>query len=150
MRKLLLATAAIGLLAAIPAAAQPMRGLPCIRQTDIRNFHSDDNKTLILENGRHQRVMARLMGICPGLNYAFNIRIKTFGGSELSCISRGDQVLVNDAGFRGKCVITQLTAYDGPMSDRNRHDRYHDRDNDRHDNDRDNDRDNGHHHNNSY
>ncbi|MBV9540187.1 MAG: hypothetical protein JO167_02880 [Alphaproteobacteria bacterium] len=107
----------------------------------------DDNH-LILENGRHQRVMAKLVGVCPGLNFALGIRIKSVGGiSGLSCIERGDEVLVNDAGFHGRCTITEMTAYDGPIGDRGYDRRHHHDDRDYNDDD---DRDNGRHHHNGY
>jgi hypothetical protein len=110
MRKILLALAGVAILAATPAAADP-----CIRQNDIWNWSSINDKTLILENSRHQKIVAKLIGTCSDLAFRQTIAIKSFAGFGLSCIERGDTVITRSAGFRGSCSIASIEPFYGPM-----------------------------------
>ena len=110
MRRFLTALAGVAILAATPAAATT-----CIRHNDIYNWSSINDKTLILENFRHQKLLAKLIGTCSELNFRERIAIKSFGGFPLSCVERGDTVITRSPGFTGRCSIVSLEPYDGPM-----------------------------------
>lgn len=109
MRKFLLALAGAAILATSPAEADT-----CIRHTDIWNWSSINDKTIILENSRHQKWIAKLIGTCSGLNFHQTIAIKSPGGFRLSCVERGDTVITRDIGFRGRCSIVSIEPYTPP------------------------------------
>ena len=112
MRKILLALAGAAILAATPAAADP-----CLRQSDIWNWKSINDKTLILENSRHQKWLAKLIGTCSEFNFRQTIEVKSFGGTRLSCVEKGDSVITRSAGFHGSCSIESLEPYTAPAKD---------------------------------
>jgi hypothetical protein len=112
MRRLILALAGVAMLAATPATAAP-----CLRQYDIWNWKSINDKTLILENSRHQKWIAKLMGTCSEFNFRETIAVKSFGGTRLSCVERGDTVFTRNAGFPGRCSITSIEPYTPPAKD---------------------------------
>jgi len=110
MRRFLLALAGLAILAATPVAAST-----CIRHNDIYNWSSINDKTLILENFRHQKLVAKLIGTCSEFKFRQRIAIKSFSGFPLSCVERGDTVITRSAGFTGRCSIVSLEPYTGPM-----------------------------------
>ncbi len=103
---------AVAMLAATPALAAPS---VCIRQDDIRNWSSPDDKHLVLENYRHQKALLTLIGTCSGFKFTETIAIRSPGATGLSCISRGDTVRTHDLGFRGTCAVVKIEPYTGPI-----------------------------------
>ena len=110
MRRFLSALAGLAILAATPAAAAT-----CIRQNDIWNLSSINDKTLILENSRHQKWSAKLIGTCSEFKFRERIAIKSFTGFPLSCVESGDTVITRSPGFTGRCSIVSIKPYFGPM-----------------------------------
>jgi hypothetical protein len=110
MRRYLSALTGLAILAATPAVATP-----CIRHNDIYNWSSVNDKTLILENFRHQKLVAKLIGTCSEFKFRERIAIKSFSGFPLSCVERGDTVITRSPGFTGRCSIVSLEPYNGPM-----------------------------------
>jgi hypothetical protein len=112
---------AVVLLIAVPAAAQPRdarRPAPCLRQIDMYSFDAvPGNRSLIVEDRRHQRYRVNLQGICNGLQFKLGLRFKTFGTSNLTCLSRGDQVLQRDPLGPSRCIIRDIQ-YQTPDMDR--------------------------------
>ena len=101
-----------------PAAAQPQQGRVCLRQIDMYSFDAvPGNRSLIVEDRRHQRYRLNFQGICNGLQFKLGLRFKTFGTSNLTCLSRGDQVLQRDPIGPGRCVIRDIQ-YQTPDMDR--------------------------------
>src|SRR4051812_11189702 len=120
MRKLILAMSAATMLAA-PALADMPKGDTCIRHFDLYNWSSPDDKTLILENNRHKKVLAHLIGPCIGLRFEQTIAIRSPGASQLSCIERGDFVSTRSfgSGIRSTCAIGSLEPYSGEVKRHN-------------------------------
>ncbi len=112
MRKIVLLAATAALLASTPAFA---RESICIRQDDIRNWSSPDDKHLVLENYHHQKALLTLIGTCSGFKFTETIAIRSPGGTDLSCIERGDTVRTHDLGFRGSCAVVNIEPYNGPV-----------------------------------
>lgn len=134
MRKLLLIAAAVSVLATPALAA---RNNTCIRQDDIRNWTAINDKQVILENYRHQKVLLKLIGTCQNLRWREAIEIRSPGASRLSCVSRGDTIITRGFGGgggvgAGRCAIVGIEPYNGPMNPRraNASDRHGDHDND--------------------
>ncbi|MEI9994066.1 MAG: DUF6491 family protein [Rhizomicrobium sp.] len=122
MRKLLLIVAATATLAGTPAlAARP--GI-CIRHDDIRNWTALDDKRVVLENYHHQKALLTLIGTCSDLRFHEALEIRSPGAMGLSCIETGDTIVTRGFGTRGRCAITSVTPYAGPVTDK-----HHDADN---------------------
>ncbi|HUO90728.1 MAG TPA: DUF6491 family protein [Rhizomicrobium sp.] len=113
MRKLLLAFCGLALLAATPGLAKDSP--TCIRRNDIRSWGSPARRTLILENYAHQKVLLRMNGTCSGFGPYDSFQITGTLRAAASCIAVGDTVLTHWAGEPGRCQITAIEAYDGPV-----------------------------------
>jgi len=90
MKKLLLAILMPAMFA--PAYATE----PCLRMGEIYNWKVVNDRTLIVENLRHNKFKLGLAGVCSGLRFHQALAFKAFGGTQLSCLSRGDSVLAHD------------------------------------------------------
>jgi len=134
MRKLLLITAALAALAS-PAAAAPTigGGTSCVRHNDIYNWTALNDKQLVVENYRHQKVLLNLIGTCYGFKFREAIAIRNRGASDLDCISPGDTVFVRDTGLGGRCAVTSVAPYNGTTNTRYSHDHNNDDHGDHHD-----------------
>jgi hypothetical protein len=89
-----------------PALAAP--GV-CLRQIDMYSFDAvPGNRSLVVEDRSHQRYRMNFAGVCSGLQFKMGLRFKSFGTSNLSCLSRGDQVLQHDPVVRTPCIIKDI------------------------------------------
>lgn len=122
MRKLLLITVALAAIA-VPAAAAPTigGGTTCVRHDDIYSWDALNDKQLIVENIRHQKVLLGLIGSCSGFKFRETIVIRSRGASGLDCIARGDDVFVRDNGTGARCSVVSVAPYDGSMNNRYSH-----------------------------
>ncbi|HTP76845.1 MAG TPA: DUF6491 family protein [Rhizomicrobium sp.] len=109
MRKLIFALAGLAVVAATPAWADS-----CIRHDDLYNWSSIDDKTLILENFRHEKWVAKLIGTCSNFKFHERIEIRSPGALAISCIEKGDSVITRDNGIRGRCAIMSIERYVPP------------------------------------
>jgi hypothetical protein len=121
MRKLLLITAALAAMAS-PAAAATGGGTTCVRHNDIYNWSALNDKQLVVENYRHQKVLLKLIGTCYGFKFRETIAFRNRGGSELDCIGAGDDVFVRDMGTGGRCAVVSVSPYTGPAGGKPQHD----------------------------
>jgi len=107
-----LATAAILIaLATTPATSSPA----CLELGLVWNYKALNDRTLVVEDDAHRRFKLTLMGYCPNLPYKQRLGFKVFGGTELSCISKGDEVISRDLGFPYRCPITDIVPYTPAM-----------------------------------
>lgn len=102
---------AVAALAATPVLAAPS----CLQLGQIYSWNAPDNKTLIVEDNWHQKFRLSLMGYCQNLTFKERIGFKAFGGTQLSCLSKGDYVLVRDPGFPQRCPIMDIVPYTPQM-----------------------------------
>lgn len=102
---------AVAALAATPVLAAPS----CLQLGQIYSWNALDNKTLIVEDNWHQKFKLSLMGYCQNLTFKERIGFKAFGGTQLSCLSKGDDVLVRDPGFPQRCPIIDIVPYTPQM-----------------------------------
>ena len=108
--KLLLAATAM--LCAGPAFAQP----DCLQFGRIYSFNAPDNKTLIVEDDLHQKFKLSLFGTCIGLNFKENVGFKSRGAMQLTCMSAGDSVIVQQNGIGPQnCPIRTIVPYTAEM-----------------------------------
>jgi len=112
MKKHILFAAGISLLLAGPAFASPN----CLEISQIYNFNAPDNKTLVVEDNTHNKFKVSLMGYCQGLTFKEGIAFKSVGGTGLSCLAAGDNVLVHNFGTGGqRCPIRSVVPYTAEM-----------------------------------
>ena len=103
--------AALAALFATPTLADSS----CLELVRVWNWNVLDNKTLVVEDEIHQKFKLTLMGYCPNLTFKERLGFRVIGGSGLSCISRGDEVISRDIGMNYHCPITQITPYTADM-----------------------------------
>ena len=111
MRKALIAAVWLAALFGAPAAANAS----CLRLERIYNWDVLDNKTLIVEDDIHQKFKLTLMGYCPNLPFKERLGFTAFGGTGLSCISKGDDVISRDLEAHYRCPITEIVPYTAEM-----------------------------------
>lgn len=110
MKKSLIAV--LALFAATPALANPN----CLQLGLVYSWKVVDNKTLIVEDELHQKFKVSLMGWCPALPYNETLGFKVFGGTQLSCITKGDEIISHEhplGAFR--CPVTNIEPYTPEM-----------------------------------
>ncbi|MGA7674316.1 MAG: DUF6491 family protein, partial [Rhizomicrobium sp.] len=70
---------------------------------------------LIVEDYQHQKFKLSLMVRCTGLNFHETVGFKAFGGTGLSCLSRGDDVIQHDVIGPRRCPISNIEIYTPEM-----------------------------------
>lgn len=100
------------LLATVPAMAAPS----CLQIGQIWSWNAPDNKTLIVEDNWHAKWKLSLMGSCINLSFKERVGFQSIGGfGGLTCLSKGDNVLVRNPGFPQRCPITSIVPYTSQM-----------------------------------
>jgi hypothetical protein len=103
---------------AVPAAAQayqpyPPKPIPnepaCLRPFNLYDFKTvPGNRSLVVIDQARQRYRLNFMGICYNLQYHLGIGFKTHGAGSLSCVSRGDSVVIRDPVTPAPCIIRDV------------------------------------------
>jgi hypothetical protein len=109
MTKMLMAAMALAI--SVPAYAAE----PCLRLDNISGWTTPNDKTLIVENYQHQKFKLTFMGSCPNLKYHEKLGFKVFGGTRLSCLTRGDSVIQRDVIGPARCPISKVELYTPEM-----------------------------------
>jgi hypothetical protein len=111
MKKILLAVGFASLIAT-PALANPN----CLELSQIWSWKALDNKTLIVEDNWHQKFKLSLMGYCPDLTFKENLGFDVIGGTGLSCVSKGDQIISHEQAMGAfRCPISNIIPYTPDM-----------------------------------
>ena len=115
-RYLFLAAALVSV--AVPAIAQPNQPYPpkpipnepaCLRERNIYDFKPvPGNRSLIVIDQARQRYRVNFMGVCSNLQYHLSVGFKTHGVGGLSCLSKGDSVIVRDVVTPAPCIIRDI------------------------------------------
>jgi hypothetical protein len=106
------------LCAAMPAIAQPNQPYPpkpipnepaCLRERNIYDFKTvPGNRSLIVIDLARQRYRLNFMGVCSNLQYHLSVGFRTHGVGGLSCLSKGDSVIVRDVVTPIPCIIKDI------------------------------------------
>lgn len=107
------------LLIAVPSMAQEDRSgsrRPCLRQGFIHDFQLvPGNRSIVVIDRARTRFRVNFMGTCFNLQHEFmprgphGLRFRTFGVGRLSCIARGDSLLLrNTRANGGRCTIREV------------------------------------------
>jgi Family of unknown function (DUF6491) len=87
----------------------------CLRQINIYNWNSLNDTTVVVEDDYHQKFKLTLMSPCLNMQYKEHLGFKTFGGSALACVSRGDEILASSPIGPQHCPISKIEAYTADM-----------------------------------
>jgi hypothetical protein len=102
--------------AAAPRAAPA--GQACLRQRNIYDFQLvPGNRSLIVTDLSRRRYRLNFISKCYNIQHQFGLRFKTFGVGSLSCVARGDSVLLRDPVGPDQCIIRDIE-YQTPDMDR--------------------------------
>lgn len=95
----------------LPATA----GGTCLRQDQIYNWNALDDRTLIVEDDLHKKFKLSLMTPCEHLQFHERLGFKVFGGTALSCVTRGDDVISGSEIGPQHCPIKSVEPYTPEM-----------------------------------
>jgi hypothetical protein len=107
--KLLIAAA---VMVSSPVLAQDQA---CLRVGQIYNWKVLDNQTMVVEDLSHNKFKLGLMGYCTNLAFKERVGFKSIGGTQLSCLSAGDDVVIRDQVAGGPCPIKTIVPYTAEM-----------------------------------
>jgi uncharacterized protein DUF6491 len=106
---------------ALIAAAATLLSVPafaagsCLRQDQIYSWHPITDRALMVENDFHKKFKLTLLSPCQELQFHERLGLKTFSGSALSCISKGDEILSGTPIGPQHCVIKTVEDYTPEM-----------------------------------
>ncbi len=106
---------AIAAIAATFLSGHAMAAGACLRQANIYNWNSLNDTTVIVEDDYHTKFKLTLMTPCLNMQYKEHLGFKSFGGTALSCISRGDQVIAGSQIGPQHCPISKIEVYTADM-----------------------------------
>ena len=97
-----------------PTPAEP----PCLRQGYIYDFQNvPGNRSLVVIDLARKRYRLNFLGTCYNLQYHLGLGFKTHGVGTLSCVAKGDQVVMRDEVGPNWCVIKEIQ-YQTPELDK--------------------------------
>ena len=120
-RILLIALLTCATAPAFAQSSQPPKPIPneaaCLRPINLYSFSPvPGNRSLIVVDLSRQRYRVNFMGVCYNLQYHLGVAFKTHGTGQLSCVSKGDSVIVRDQVTPGPCIIKDVQ-YQTPALD---------------------------------
>ena len=96
-----------------PTPAEP----PCLRQGYIYDFQNvPGNRSLVVIDLARKHYRLNFLGTCYNLQYHLGLGFKTHGVGTLSCVAKGDQVVMRDEVGPNWCVIKDIQ-YQTPALD---------------------------------
>ena len=97
-----------------PTQAEP----PCLRQGTIYDFQNvPGNRSLVVIDLARKHYRLNFLGTCTNLQYHLGLGFKTHGVGTLSCVAKGDQVVMRDEVGPNWCVIKEIQ-YQTPELDK--------------------------------
>lgn len=87
----------------------------CLRQSQIYNWTALDDRTVIVEDDFHKKFKLSLLTPCLNMQYHETLGFRTFGGTALSCVSKGDDVISGSQIGPQRCPIRTIELYTPEM-----------------------------------
>ena len=93
-----------------PTAVKPIpEGPACLRPINLYDFKPvPGNRSLVVIDQARNRYRVNFIGVCYNLQYHLGVAFKTRGAGNLSCVAKGDSVIVRDAVTPGPCIIKDV------------------------------------------
>ena len=109
-------------LTSLPALAQPDAAIPtgrsCLQQGNIHDFqYVAGNRSLIVTDTARVRYRLTFMSKCYDIDREFGLRFKSRGVGRLSCLAKGDSVVMRSGGGTRECFVREIE-YQTPFLDR--------------------------------
>lgn len=105
----------------VPATAQSQhaaREKACLTQQRLYSYQPlPGNRSLLAIDTARRRYRVNFYGICPSLQFQFGLAFQTKSVGTLSCIQRGDAVLLSDPVGPNRCLIKDVQ-FQTPEMDR--------------------------------
>ena len=95
----------------LPALA----GTSCLRESQIYNWNALNDRTVIVEDDYHKKFKLSLLTPCLHMQFHERLGFKSFGGTALSCISRGDEIISGSEIGPQHCSISKIEPYTPEM-----------------------------------
>src|ERR1700744_4109820 len=102
-------------LAATLFSAPALAATPCLQQSQIYSWDALNDRTLIVEDMRHQKFKLNLMVSCQHLQFHQRLGFKTFSNTALACLEKGDEVISGTEIGPQMCPIKSIEAYTPDM-----------------------------------
>lgn len=78
----------------------------CLRVESIRGFEAIDDLTAVFTEGGRRRFKVTFVGICPGLDFAWAIKVDSHG---MMCLSKGDTIsFADDDIIHASCMVDSV------------------------------------------
>jgi hypothetical protein len=106
---------ALAVVAASLLSAPALADRVCLQQSQIYSWDALNNRTLIVEDNFHKKFKLSLMVDCQHLQFHQRLGFKTFDGSALACLARGDNVISGTEIGPQTCPIKSIEAYTPDM-----------------------------------
>ena len=117
----LLACTAVPALAQGQVGSEPApvpSGRPCLQQGNIRDFqYAPGSRSLIVTDTARVRYRLTFIAKCYDIDREFGLRFKSRGVGRLSCVAKGDSVVLKNAGSERECIIRDVD-FQTPFMDR--------------------------------
>ena len=108
-------TFALAALTAALLVTPALAGRTCLQQSQIYNWKALNDRTLIVEDNRHDKFKLSLMVSCQHLQFHENLGFRTFSNTALACVSKGDEVISGTAIGPQHCPIKTIEPYTPDM-----------------------------------
>jgi hypothetical protein len=108
---------------ALPALAQPdatpiPAGKPCLQQGNIHDYqYVAGARSLIVSDTARARYRLTFISKCYDIDRQFGLRFKGRGVGRLSCVAKGDSLVVQSGGVARECIVREVE-YQTPFLDR--------------------------------
>ncbi len=106
---------AIALLGTAVLSVPALAAEPCLQQSQIYSWDALNDRTLIVEDMRHQKFKLNLMVSCQHLQFHQRLGFKTYSNTALACLTRGDNVISGTEIGPQMCPIKSIEAYTPEM-----------------------------------
>lgn len=97
---------------AMPAFAQPLpppAEQACLRPSQIYDYHPvPGNRAIVITDLARKEYRLTFMGVCRDLQYHIALKFKTFGVGGLSCVGRGDKLIMRDPVNPNPCIVQRV------------------------------------------
>jgi hypothetical protein len=93
-----------------PYPPKPIPNEPaCLRPINLYDFQTvPGNRSLIVIDQARHRYRVNFIGVCYNLQYHLGVAFRTRGTGQLSCVSKGDSVIIRDEVTPGPCIIKDV------------------------------------------
>ena len=110
MMRTLSATAVLVFLA-VPALADE----PCLTIRNIFTWHELDEHAMMMQDTAQHKFKVIYSGHCGNLKSVMSIALKSTGASDLSCVRKGDWLLLRQNDVNYRCQVQTVEPYVEPQ-----------------------------------